>query len=598
MTCVKCGASLADADKFCTQCGAGRPEPNSAPAAANFCQHCGAALAAGNKFCTKCGAPVAPAAASGISPSPVASPPPAAISAPAGPGPVQPSRRESAPPAPEKSSSAKFVVGVLIVLGLFAFTAIAGVLYIGSRAKKKVDEIRQGTLGNDAAEALKSIERASGESSQGGAQSGQDDAAADAAMKKLAGDGAEALMKKMMGADSAEAPKLPEWKTAPADLVSPPASRVPLRASLRIVVTGTEARGDYESIFLVDSVTDQQIHITAHEQFPNRRDMNTVMAQNGSHGFNASSLPGANQAVKIDCSQIELNADLENATSASPYVCMQGREDKFPGTTSLGFSRKVFGDLKSGKEISFIAYENPMNAMFKSFKDLASGSGDPADFLNRVLSAGPMGTPPATPPIHITLHRVGTDVAFPVVVNEQPTELPAVHITGTMPDGASYGDAFVLDDADDPLILAAQTKINGTGQITKIYWNSDKPSNPIEQQLQKEGRAKVYGIYFDFGSDQLRAESEPVLAEIAQALRAHPDWKLRIEGHTDSIGGDAYNQNLSSTRAEAVKRALTSGKGIDGNRLSTQGFGDTRPAASNDTLEGRALNRRVELVRN
>jgi hypothetical protein len=80
---------------------------------------------------------------------------------------------------------------------------------------------------------------------------------------------------------------------------------------------------------------------------------------------------------------------------------------------------------------------------------------------------------------------------------------------------------------------------------------------------------------------------EPALDEIAQAQQARPDWKLRIEGHTGNIGGDAYNQNLSSSRAEAIKMALTSGHNIRAGRRTTQGFDDTRPTA---------LNRRVELV--
>ncbi|HYK38942.1 MAG TPA: OmpA family protein [Candidatus Eremiobacteraceae bacterium] len=477
-------------------------------------------------------------------------------------------------------------------------TAIGGVSYVVSRAKKKADQIRQGAIANDAAQALKSIESTKDGNSGNPQVDGQagENQSADAAMKKLVGDGADALMKKFMNVSSVEPAKLPEWKPAPADLVSSPSSKVPLKVSLSIVLTGTEVRGDYESILLVDSATDQQIHITGHQQFPNRQDMNTVMAQNGPNGFNASSLPAANEAVKINCSQIEFKADLENATSTPPYFCLQGREDKFPGTTSLGFSKKVFAELRAGKEVSFVAYENPMNAMFKSFKDLVSGSGDSADFLSRVLSAAPGTTPPPTPPIHIMLHRVGGDVAFPVIVNGQPSQLPALHITGTVSDGTNYGDAFILDDPDNPLFLASQTHINGTGQVTKIDWNSDKPTNPLEQQLQEEGRAKVYGIYFDFGSDKLRPESDSVLAEIAAVMKAHRDWKLRIEGHTDNIGGPESNQTLSSRRAEAVKKALAA-RSVSGDRLTGAGFGDTRPAARNDTLEGRALNRRVELVR-
>lgn len=73
---------------------------------------------------------------------------------------------------------------------------------------------------------------------------------------------------------------------------------------------------------------------------------------------------------------------------------------------------------------------------------------------------------------------------------------------------------------------------------------------------------------------------------------------LNIEGHTDNIAGDAYNQNLSNTRAEAVKKVLVSGYSIDARRLSPQGFGDARPAAGNVTPRGRALIRHLELVRN
>ena len=500
------------------------------------------------------------------------------------------------------------ILTVLVLVALFALTAVAGVLYVGYRAKKKVDEIRQAARQNDEAALLRAITGKSdsnqppGRNSQAHAQSQQgsspsaQNGGTDAALKNLVGNGAEALIKKLTGVSSAEAPKLPEWKAAPTDLVSSPASKIPLRASLRLVMAGTEARGDYESILLVDSVTDQQLHITAHQQFPNRPD--TTRPQSGPQGSTGANPTSSNEALKINCSHIEFKADLENATSAPPYVCLQGHEDKFPGTTALSFSRKVFSDLKAAKDTPFITFENPYNAFLKSFKDLVTGSGDPSEFLNRVLSATPGGTPQSTPPIHVTLHRVGSDVAFPVLVNDQQVQLPALHVNVLGSDGTNYGDVYALDDPDNPLVLAAQTKINGTGQVIKIYWNSNAP-NPIEQQLQKEGRAKTYGIYFDFGSSQLRPESAPVLAEITATLKAHPDWKLRIEGHTDNIGGDAYNQNLSSTRADAVKQALTGRPyGISGDRLTTVGFGDTRPAASNDTLEGRALNRRVELVRN
>lgn len=88
-----------------------------------------------------------------------------------------------------------------------------------------------------------------------------------------------------------------------------------------------------------------------------------------------------------------------------------------------------------------------------------------------------------------------------------------------------------------------------------------------------------------------------MLQAIAQVLRRNPSWRLNVEGHTDNIGGDAYNQALSERRAAAVKRALLQRYQISPDRLTTVGYGATRPKDSNDTLEGRARNRRVELVR-
>jgi len=115
--------------------------------------------------------------------------------------------------------------------------------------------------------------------------------------------------------------------------------------------------------------------------------------------------------------------------------------------------------------------------------------------------------------------------------------------------------------------------------------------------LERSCRARVYGIYFAFGSAELRPASEATLREIAAVLRQHPDWVLAIEGHTDSIGGAASNQVLSERRVAAVREALVRRYGVPPARLVARGFGLTRPIAPNATLEGRARNRRVELAR-
>ena len=111
------------------------------------------------------------------------------------------------------------------------------------------------------------------------------------------------------------------------------------------------------------------------------------------------------------------------------------------------------------------------------------------------------------------------------------------------------------------------------------------------------GRVATQGIYFDTGSDRIRPESSPTLKEIGVMLKEHPDLKLAIEGHTDNVGAAAANQALSEKRAAAVRQALVEAYQVDAARLQAKGLGQTKPAAPNDTPEGRQSNRRVELVK-
>jgi outer membrane protein OmpA-like peptidoglycan-associated protein len=123
--------------------------------------------------------------------------------------------------------------------------------------------------------------------------------------------------------------------------------------------------------------------------------------------------------------------------------------------------------------------------------------------------------------------------------------------------------------------------------------NSDTMAKAIEEQ----GKITLYGILFDFNKDTIKPESEPVLKEVGALLTGRPDLKLRIQGHTDNAGKPGYNLDLSKKRAESVKNYLVQNFQIDAGRLTTEGFGDTKPISKNDTEEGRAQNRRVELAK-
>ncbi len=140
---------------------------------------------------------------------------------------------------------------------------------------------------------------------------------------------------------------------------------------------------------------------------------------------------------------------------------------------------------------------------------------------------------------------------------------------------------------------------DGTFQSAEVgscpHW-SGSVGGEVERELAASGRARLYGIEFDLDSATLRAESKPVLDDVAKALASHPDWQLAIEGHTDSTGTPAHNQKLSEARAAAVRDYLTA-HGVAASRLTSAGFGASQPVADNATELGRARNRRVEIVR-
>ncbi|WP_340199524.1 OmpA family protein [Ascidiimonas sp. W6] len=119
----------------------------------------------------------------------------------------------------------------------------------------------------------------------------------------------------------------------------------------------------------------------------------------------------------------------------------------------------------------------------------------------------------------------------------------------------------------------------------------------IKKSLNKTGKIILYGIYFDTNKSKIKEESYPLIKEIAKMLNADPSIKIRIEGHTDSQGDDNYNQSLSQERAEAVVKVLTTNYGVKKVQLESSGYGETKPIETNNTVDGRAKNRRVELIK-
>ncbi|MEO8804146.1 MAG: OmpA family protein [Rudaea sp.] len=119
----------------------------------------------------------------------------------------------------------------------------------------------------------------------------------------------------------------------------------------------------------------------------------------------------------------------------------------------------------------------------------------------------------------------------------------------------------------------------------------------LGSNLASTGQVNVYGIHFDFDKAEIKPESKPQLDEIAKLLVTNPTLKLRVTGHTDNIGSVDHNQTLSQRRADAIVAVLAANYGIVSERLTAVGLGSSLPVAGNDSDVGRALNRRVELVK-
>lgn len=167
-------------------------------------------------------------------------------------------------------------------------------------------------------------------------------------------------------------------------------------------------------------------------------------------------------------------------------------------------------------------------------------------------------------------------------------------------EGDVYASVYVATETfdhfpetrDHALILLdiVETVPMETGKVTV-------DASAMARDIAATGRAVLYGIHFDTDKYDIKPESEPTLGEIARLLQQDPTLRLNVVGHTDNVGGLEYNEELSERRAASVVSYLTGRHGIDASRLSPVGAGMTSPIASNDSEEGRAKNRRVELVK-
>lgn len=352
------------------------------------------------------------------------------------------------------------------------------------------------------------------------------------------------------GKPAAAKPGTPVARTA--EVVAAPAPgtapRIPFVVGLTTVKAVTESgKGDYESLLAVQSIAADAYRVTNSGEVPDE----------------------SGQVGKLNVGRRILAKDARESRVMRNYFHTDDPAT-IPGTVN-GVSRAVHADLQARGRAAF-TYLQVRYVFGQATERRMSGE------LARV-EAGPVGVP--------------------VIVNGVSVVLPALHAKGRVSDARGDGemDLHVLDDPENPLVLRSR----GPGfasEVLRIDYPLPRGSaSGIERKLAENRTAEVYGIYFSFASATIRPESEPVLREIADVMGRHPDWKLRIDGHTDNVGGDPSNLDLSRRRAAAVKAALVERFRLAAGRLATSGFGAGSPKDTNETVQGRARNRRVELTR-
>ncbi len=313
--------------------------------------------------------------------------------------------------------------------------------------------------------------------------------------------------------------------------------------------------------------------------------------------FRAAELEAIKGAILIDARGLLDRADQDKVERYAPRSLAAARESLAAAEKSLAEDRY---DTDKPRLLARLAREQASHALYLTAVIKAVEDGDTA------------------------LEQVLLDAEKPVL-----RIADALDITPDTSNGvASTADAIVAEaknarkrEADlrlavserDERIASLETTLGGVSQETMALNSLLAEQEARRQQLEQverlfdEGEAEVLrtanqvvlrlvGLSFDSGSAVIRPDHFTLLTKVQQAMRVYEGSAFTVEGHTDSFGGDELNYDLSQRRAEAVRAYLIANTGLADYRISAVGFGETRPIANNETVEGRTRNRRIDLV--
>jgi outer membrane protein OmpA-like peptidoglycan-associated protein len=255
------------------------------------------------------------------------------------------------------------------------------------------------------------------------------------------------------------------------------------------------------------------------------------------------------------------------------------RQGKF-GSKDVAFDRYEFFDgtkivTIDGRLVTLAADGNGASAfqVFKTYESLVTGLGGVKVFEGK---ADDMDV---------------TRSSFSDMRHRSPvygTDLMGVYMLRT-PTSEIWVEAYVNPNSGGPYYLTVVEKKDLEVKASLL------PAEEMKKELDTKGHVALY-INFDFDKADIKPESKPIVDEIVKLLKDNPNLNLTVEGHTDNVGTPTYNKKLSEARSRSVVAALTT-QGIVPARLKAAGYGQDKPIADNSTDEGRAKNRRVELVK-
>jgi outer membrane protein OmpA-like peptidoglycan-associated protein len=585
----------------------------------SYCANCGTQLHEGQDFCPDCGTAVRGGTAAFTGTEPVT--PPAA--APVADFPVRTSQgpgsaaaqadREASlhklatlsnqTPPPTSKSGNKVLLAILTTVLLGGVAVVGGGVYIGYKVKQKasaalnklegkesgnsslgIQKVTSDDFGNK--NSSDSSDKSKGDGNSGGAGDNKDNPLSSLLGKLQGGDQTTStgnMMTSILEDAGVKNPNMPPdlVRNIPYAAVKTPLpcptgadidpaklanGKIQIKPGTTLTNSWSLPKGDAESDEKIQSVSPERLQF----QFDGIAAHNLAKGDNRKHVIFDNTVCGKDVAT----GQAFATGWYFDKNDATPGL--------YPGLTRILLPAARFADLKSTGSLSLVfGWYDYMDVLTEW--ELLAWKGK----LTRVEQG---------------------DVPFPLIINDERVDVPAIHVRGQMKVLETAGrfgsqdqpaDAYILDDPNAPIVLSwlfgkdlHQDDAFRVQYIRVRY--GDKPT--IEQKLTKQRKAITYGINFDYNSAAITPQSEPVLQEIARAMADKPDWKLTITGHTDNIGGHKYNLALSQRRSASVKQALVERYHVNPNRLSTGGDGDADPIDTNDTLEGRARNRRVELT--